>query len=268
MFRPTGDEFAGQVIVQNAGAALQPGDIIRQRLTAADGAVVDVVGQGAMPVTGRPGRPPAREETELNAVTGSTLVHRPEPRLLLPNANFRQHINVSVAVGSIAILVDAVVIHPDGDDGTFGSCTSTVVISVPGETAPRAVDAQSLAALPRTAGLRAFGTLFVVTPDPTDGRVGEELTRLEHDAPAYLAATSLPGAAGWAVRIAAPDGQLLRTGLAQALNTSRRSLGAQQDFRGSACCRGRRDHEGQEGEGRGDPGQRTGVADEFQGPAA
>jgi urease accessory protein len=206
--RPAG----GTVTVQNAAGTLIPGDVLRQRISVVDGGTIVVRGQGATVVSGAPGRGAAVEDTCLQVGVDSRLWLDASPRILTRYARFRQHIEVCVE-GS-ALLVDAVVLHPEVTDATFGGYESTVRITAP-DGQLQALDAQALDALPRVRRApRAFATAYAVgagfdVPAIIDEL--EALTVLTGDRRVYVAVSALPGEAGWTVRAAAWDGGTLRS---------------------------------------------------------
>ncbi|WP_299560623.1 urease accessory protein UreD [uncultured Mycolicibacterium sp.] len=198
------------VIIQNAAGAVIPGDRIVQRFTAVDGAVIAVRGQGATTVTGVPGGPPAAEEAVIHVDATSRLVFDPGPRILTPHARYRQQLRVHVAPGGCAVVVDAVVLHPDLTDDSFGRFESTVVVAGGGPT-PLAVDAQVLETLPRPRRApTAFASIYVVGAEA----VATTAPQAPADRRVYLAASELPNGAGGLVRVAAADGGALREAVA------------------------------------------------------
>ncbi|SNS81846.1 urease accessory protein UreD [Rhodococcoides kyotonense] len=200
-----GDAGRGRVIVQNSGASLHPGDRVEQRVSASTGARIDVVGQGAMLVTGTPGGRAGVEDTELRVDHQAHLAFRPEPRILTPYAHARQDTRVGLNGTGTVLLTDAVVVHPGVTAETFGSFRSSVTVTTGGRV--RAFDAQHASSLPfPKSGLRAFATVYLLGAGAVDVPVG--------DLPGvYAAATTLPDDVGVAVRLAATDGDTLRAGI-------------------------------------------------------
>ena len=143
------------------------------------------------------------EHTELYVDARSCLRFDPAPRILTAHARHRQHTEVCVEPGGCAVVVDAVVLHPDLDVGALGSIESTVTVRAPGG-ALLAMDAQVLDAPPMTDRFTAFGTVYFLGHGTGTG------TDVEHQG-VYTAVTDLPNGAGCAVRIAAADGGALRT---------------------------------------------------------
>lgn len=92
----------------------------------------------------------------------------PAPRILTAHARHRQRTEVCVAHRGCAVVVDAVVLHPDLDAATFGSIESTVTVRSPGG-ALLAMDAQVLDAPPVTGRFTAFGTVYFVGAGFTGG---------------------------------------------------------------------------------------------------
>jgi urease accessory protein len=113
------------------------------------------------------------------------------------------------------VLVDAVTLHPDLTDATFGSYESSVAVTAP-DGSLCALDAQRLATLPRVRrSPMAFGTVYVIGAGLDTAMTAlspslESLTELSGDRRVYVAVSDLPNDVGWAVRLAASDGGTLR----------------------------------------------------------
>lgn len=209
----------GSVTIQHCAGTVIPGDGVRQRIEVVDGGSAVVRGQGATSVSGVRGGETAVEDTRLRVDASSRLLFDPSPRILTTHARYRQRTQVCVEPGGRAVIVDAVVLHPDLTDETFGSYESSVAVIAPDGTL-LALDAQMLETTPRVRhALTAFGTVYVV-----GGGFDEAITALSpdleslgghtRDTRVYLAATDLPNQAGWAVRIAGSDGGTLRAAIA------------------------------------------------------
>jgi urease accessory protein len=212
----------GAVTIQNAAGTVIPGDVVAQRIAVVDGGDAVVRGQGATMVSGVPGGAEAVETTEVQVDATSRVVVDTAPRILTPHAHYRQRTQVCVAPGGRAMLVDAVVLHPELRAEVFGSYESTVEISaVDGRLL--ALDAQSLDGMPRVRRApRAFATLYVLGAglDTAMTALAPELEAravLSGDRTAYLGVSDLPNGAGWAVRIAAADGGVLRAAIGAAI---------------------------------------------------
>ena len=205
----------GSVTIQNCAGTIIAGDVVRQRIEVVDGGSAVVRGQGATIVSGVPGGDTAVEDTRLWVDTSSRLLFDPSPRILTAHARYRQRTQVCVEPGGRAVIVDAVVLHPDLTDETFGSYESSVAVTAPDGTL-LALDAQMLETTPRVRRApTAFGTVYVV-----GGGCDETMTALSPsveslsvhtgDTRVYLAVSDMPNQAGWAVRIAGSDGGTLR----------------------------------------------------------
>ncbi|CAN5874887.1 urease accessory protein UreD [soil metagenome] len=212
----------GSVTIQNAAGTVIPGDAIFQRIGVVDGGSAVVRGQGATMVTGVPGGAPALEETGLRVDATSRLLFDPAPRILTPHAHYRQRTHVCVAPGGRAVLVDAVVLHPELSDDMFGSYASDVEIHSE-DGSLLAHDAQFLDAMPRVRRApSAFATVYIVGTglDITMTALSsdlEALSVLAGDRSVYVGVSDLPNGAGWAVRIATSDGGILRTTISAAI---------------------------------------------------
>jgi urease accessory protein len=210
---------AGSVTIQNCAGTVIPGDFVRQRIEVVDGGSAVVRGQGATIVSGVRGGETAVEDTRLRVDTSSRLLFDPSPRILTAHARYRQRTQVCVEPGGRAVIIDAVVLHPDLTDETFGSYESSVAVTAPDGTL-LALDAQVLETTPQVRRApTAFGTVYVVGGgfDEAMTAISPDLeSRSEHtgDTRAYLAVTDLPNQVGWAVRIAGSDGGTLRAAIA------------------------------------------------------
>ncbi|MGA9872363.1 MAG: urease accessory protein UreD [Rhodococcus sp. (in: high G+C Gram-positive bacteria)] len=223
------DPGHGTVLIQNAGASLHPGDYVKQRISASGGARIDVSGQGAMLVTGVPGAGPAVEETDLRAGASTGLAYRPEPRILTEFAHVEQNTSVVLKAGASVVLTDAVIVHPDVTEESFGSFRSRVTVSTTGDI--RMFDAQHATTLPSPhSGLRAFATVYLLVGDENavssnasfDWPNGlEGLNGFDGRSGAYAAGTALPNGVGYAIRIAAAGGETLRRALETAVGLFR-----------------------------------------------
>lgn len=209
----------GAVTVQNCAGTVMAGDVVRQRIEVVDGGSAVIRGQGATIVSGVEGGATAVEDTCVRVDASSRLLFDPSPRILTADARYRQHMQVCVEPGGRAVLVDAVVLHPDLTDETFGSYESGVAVAAPDGTL-LALDAQLLETMPRVRRApTAFGTVYVVGDgfDETMTALSpnlESLSVLTGDRRVYLAVSDLPNQAGWAVRIAGSDGGTLRATVA------------------------------------------------------
>ncbi|MGE2737508.1 urease accessory protein UreD [Mycolicibacterium vaccae] len=226
VFADSAQPSVGSVTVQNAAGTLIPGDAVAQRIGVRDGGTAIVRGQGATMVAGVPGGDVAVEETEVRVDGTGRLLLDASPRILSPHAHYRQRTQAWVAPGGHAVLVDAVVLHPDLNDGVFGSYESCVEIYAH-DGRLLALDAQVLDGMPRVRRApMAFATVIVIGDD-----LDIAMTALVPDieaaaAPVLAGVSDLPNGAGWMVRLAAGDGGALRAALmaATALVPSPRSL--------------------------------------------
>lgn len=237
VFRDHTRAAVGSVIVQNCAGTVIPGDAIRQRIQVIDGGAAVVRGQGATVVSGVPGGQPALEETRLRVAAGSRLLFDPSPRILTAYARYRQCTRVSVEPGGRALVVDAVVLHPDLTDESFGSYESSVAVTAADGTL-LTLDAQMLVTKPRVRHApAAFGTVYVLGGAPDEARHWrdlEALNLLTGERRVHVAVTGLPNHAGWAVRLAASDGGTLRQTIAVVVKRCHVAVGLEQDFCGSA----------------------------------
>lgn len=206
---------AGSVTVQNAAGTLIPGDRVLQRISVTGSGQAVVRGQGATVVSGIPGGAVAVEDTGLRVDAGSRLLFDAPPRILTPSARYRQHSEVCIEPGGCALLVDAVVLHPDLTDRTFGIYESSVAVTA-ADGRLLALDAQHLTAMPRVRrALTAFATVYLLGSGFDQAMTAtspalEALSVLSGQRRVYVAASDLPNGAGWAMRIAASDGGALR----------------------------------------------------------
>jgi urease accessory protein len=216
VFPDPGLPGVGSVTIQNAAGTIIPGDFIAQRIEVIDGGSAVVRGQGATMVTGVPGGDVAIEETELRVDATSRLLLDAAPRILTPRARYRQRTRVCVMPGGRAVFVDAMVLHPELTDDLFGVYQSNVEIVGP-TGAMVALDTQHLDAMPRVRRApTSFATVYVIGTELDTAMTAltpelESLSVLTGDRRSYLGVSDLPNDAGWAVRIAASDGGVLRT---------------------------------------------------------
>jgi urease accessory protein len=209
----------GAVTIQNCAGTVIPGDVVGQRIEVVDGGSAVVSGQGATTVSGVRGGAQAVEDTRLGVDATSRLLFDPSPRILTAHARYRQRTQVCVEPGGRAVIVDAVVLHPDLTDETFGSYDSSVAVTAL-DGSLLALDAQMLETMPRVRRTpTAFGTVYVVGEgfDETMTALSpdlESLSVLIGDRRVYLAVSDLANRAGWAVRIAGSDGGTLRATVA------------------------------------------------------
>jgi urease accessory protein len=216
VFPDPGRPAVGSVTIQNAAGTVIPGDFIAQRIEVIDGGSAVIRGQGATMVTGLPDGDAAIEDTDLRVDATSRLLLDAAPRILTPHAHYRQRTRVCVMPGGRAVLVDAVVLHPALTDDLFGTYRSNVEITGAAGTM-LALDAQRLDAMPRVRRApTSFATVYVVGTELDTGMTAltpelESLSVLTGERRAYLGVSDMPNDAGWAVRIAASDGGVLRS---------------------------------------------------------
>jgi len=210
---------AGSVTIQNCAGTVIPGDVVRQRIEVVDGGSAVVRGQGATIVSGVRGGETAVEDTRLRVDASSRLLFDPSPRILTAHARYRQRTQVCVEPGGRAVVVDALVLHPDLTDEGFGSYESSIAVTAPDGTL-LALDAQMLETMPRVRHApTAFGSVYVVGGGCDEAMTAlspsiESLSVLTGDRRVYLAVSDLPNQAGWAVRIAGWNGGTLRATVA------------------------------------------------------
>jgi urease accessory protein len=216
VFRDPSRPLTGSVTIQNAAGTVIPGDVIKTRIAVVDGGSAVVRGQGATVVSGTPGGDLAVEDSRVRVAAGSSLLLDPSPRIVTPHARYRQDMQLCVEAGGRAVFVDTVVLHPDLTAADFGRYESSVAVTA-GDGSLLALDAQMMATLPRVRRApRAFGTVYIVgagldTPMTALSPKLESLSVLTGEGTVYVAVSDLPNGAGWAVRLAASDGGILRS---------------------------------------------------------
>jgi urease accessory protein len=209
----------GSVTVQNAAGTLIPGDVLTQRIAAVDGGYAVVRGQGATTVSGIPGGAVAVERTDVDVDARSRLILDASPRILTPHAHYRQRTRVCVHPGGRAMLVDALVLHPDLTGDVFGSYESSVDLRSP-EGRLLALDSQLLATMPRVRRApSAFATIYLLgmRRDAVVAAAIEALAVLAGDRRLYLGTSDLPNGVGCVVKLSASDGGILRTAIGAAM---------------------------------------------------
>lgn len=219
--RSAADPSHALVIVQGAGAGLQPGDELRAGFEAADGVRVEVRDQGATYVSGVPGGPVAREALFVRAAGASAVIIDLGTRILTPHAQLRQDCDMTVEHGAASAVVESFVLHPDTrhtPEVGFLSCTQVRVADAAGPVAIERQSFDDVALLP--AGFRAFASVIIAAP----GHLScpsciARLTAAGDSTGAYAVASELPTGAGFTFRIAASDGLALRRALAEVYTT-------------------------------------------------
>jgi urease accessory protein len=196
------------VIVQSSGGAVNEGDRLEQRLHLAPGSAVHFATQAATVVHRAREGMAARETIELSIGESAFLEYMPEPRILFPEAELHQQIDVDCDPGGNAIVSDGFTLHdPAGEGRGFRRFASQTRVRVGGEMV--LIDRFDISgATPLR--MAAFGSLIVITRRPIDAI--ELSKRLSGLAGLYAAAGSLPSGSGIAIRFAAQDLRALRTG--------------------------------------------------------
>ncbi len=217
VFPHEGGADPAQVIVQSGSGGIITGDLLRQRLTAAEGAHARVLGQGAVSVHRRGARAGAGEHLQMEAATGAWLENLAEPRVLFDGSDFTQRTTIDARGGSM-IAVESIVAL----DGAF-SYESEFDIRAEGETVARERMRVHAGDLPR--GMSAFGLVLFVGGDSSAPPDLDDRWRAWHSefgsSRVYGTVSPLPFEAGLSVRVAAVDGRLLRTALAAAIGVLR-----------------------------------------------
>lgn len=216
VFRDPARPLTGSVTIQNAAGTVIPGDTVRTQISVVDAGSAVVRGQGATVVSGIPGGDLAVEDTRVRVTAGCSLRLDPSPRIVTPHARYRQYTQLCVENGGRAVLTDTVVLHPDLTAANFGRYESTVAVTA-ADGSLLAHDAQMMATLPRVRRApKAFGTVYIVGVglDTTMTALSPELESLSvlaGESRVYVAVSDLPNQAGWAIRLAASDGGILRS---------------------------------------------------------
>lgn len=218
------------VILQTSSGALHGEDHLRQRFHVRSGAAGHVTTQGASPVHRADPGLTARETVGIRIEDGGFLEYLPEPRILFPDAALEQTIEISCAVGGVALISDAFTIHdPMASGRCFRRFTSTMILCCGGPD-PLLVDCFDIHefARGRTAEFTAFGSVLLVTPGRTEGieALADDLSAtLATIRDLYGAASLLPGeATGLGVRMAGRNLRAVRAGLHAVWITARRHL--------------------------------------------
>lgn len=214
------------VILQSASGAILAGDRLRQRVDVGSGAALHLTTQAATAVHAMPDGRWAEESMEL-AATGAFVEYLPEPRILFPEADLRQSLVITVDREATVLAGDGFTLHdPSGRARPFRRLASATVLRRPdGRTLAvdrYDIDGASLDASP----WRAHGSLALLCPPDA---LAAEPTLAALDAAAtiagvYAGASTLPNEAGFWVRIAAHDGEALRSAMRNIWATARRLL--------------------------------------------
>jgi urease accessory protein len=211
--------------VQSSSGALQRGDRLRQRIEVGARAAAHITAQGATAVHAA-ALDGAEETVSLRVGAGGCLEYMPEPRVLFPDAELTNTLDLDCAPDGIALISDAFTWHdPRGAGRLPRRLRATTAIRIGGGDAV-AIDSMELDdfAAPRC-GFAAFGGLMIVAP----GRLAPALVDALNPAIAgldglYGAASALPGDIGVSVRLAGRDLRALRAGVALAWEWSRTAL--------------------------------------------
>ena len=221
MFAVDGDHSAAMLIVQTVSGGLIGRDCVNQSLTVCSGARVEVRGQGAIIVTGASDRPGVTESCMLRVQRGAFLHYRPELRTLFPSARLHQRSEAWVEHGGALLFSDSVVLHPTVTAANFGELLTDVRVhhrfASDGIGTALSAEVQGMRSLPPLAAqYRAFGTVYLIAPGSpvTAATTIKELSLQVESLPgAYASVIVLPSDAGIAVRMAALDGERLRTAM-------------------------------------------------------
>jgi urease accessory protein len=204
--------------LQSASGGLYRGDDVELEIMAAAGAAVHVTTQAATVVHDCRGAT-ARQAVRLDAGEASFVAFTPDPLVLFPGAALAASVDLRLASGATAILVDGVCRHaPAGAGGVFERYESAVSVF---DAAGRlvvcdrgAVAGGDLAGAASPLGpWSAFGNAWLLGPAdrlPDPGRVEAAAA----NAGCLAGAGAAPNAAGLAVRLLAADGGALSRGLA------------------------------------------------------
>lgn len=222
------ENWAGafRLIPQVAGAGMLSGDFVRQRLSLGPGACLRLESAGAMQVLAGD-RGPARVEWHYNLGPGATLILDAEPFVLMRRAHLDLRSLVHMSPGASVLAAD-MVCHSHDDPVAFGQWrTETSVVQ---GNALSFTDRQSV--LPES-GARvhslpdrssAFGTIWCVGPIALAAQTVAEI----EGGSCPIAVTPLRAGAGYALRVAAPDGGTLRSVCRRVLMELERRLVAHQ----------------------------------------
>jgi urease accessory protein UreH len=222
------DDLPCTLILQTGSGGLIGGDVVRQRVSAHDGARAEVVGQGAMSVHGaHDDRAGVMEHVTLRVGVASLLHYRPEIRILFPRARLRQQTIAVVEPGGALVFSDALVLHPAVNETNFGDLISDVRVAsalADGGSGSHlyacgpflSEEIQGFHSVPPFVLIyRAFATVYLIAPHSSRFTVvalDAIATQVESIPGVYASVLVLPSEAGIAVRMAAEDGEKLRRG--------------------------------------------------------
>jgi urease accessory protein len=227
-----GDAQTVTVIVQSVSSTINAGDFLTQSVHVEPFARARMRGQGAVSVHTAKGDIHSAEDVALVVERGGYLEFLPECRILFPASVFEQDLQIDVAPGGAAIVVDGFVVGR-GIDGVFTSYASTLHITSDGtalarETVRLAGSVFQASSLPDHT---AHGLVILAMPgmdESADFNVDLFSDPVAMSPDLYMAVFPLPNGAGLAGRIAATDGRMLRQGIAICVEEFRRvARGAQ-----------------------------------------
>jgi urease accessory protein len=227
-----GDAQTVTVIVQSVSSTINAGDFLTQSVHVEPFARARMRGQGAVSVHTAKGDIHSAEDVALVVERGGYLEFLPECRILFPASVFEQDLQIDVAPGGAAIVVDGFVVGR-GIDGVFTSYASTLHITSDGTTLARETVrlAGSVFQASSLPDHTAHGLVILAMPgmdESADFDVDLFSDRVARSPDLYMAVFPLPNGAGLAGRIAATDGRLLRQGIAICVEEFRRvARGAQ-----------------------------------------
>lgn len=210
------------LIPQVAGAGLLAGDDVRQRICVEQDAALHLVSAGAMLTYGAPGDEQCRSNWSIELKSGARAVVASEPYVLFDDADLCLRQSISLAEDATFIGCEGVVrARPD----TPCSWNSEATVCRP-DGSILFIDRQRAHAetLKRHAKFdgswRAFGTVLILTPirERTDQII--ELAGNLTIKGVALGACQTRGASGACIRIAASDGQGLRTAMSRMVDMS------------------------------------------------
>ncbi len=212
-------------IVQSSSGAVHGEDRLSQSIHVRADAAAHVTTQGASAIHRAGPGLAASESVAVRVEAGGYLEYLPEPRILFPDADLVQTLDVDCAPGAVALVGDAFTFHdPAYRGGSFRRFVSTITVRLDGGR-PVMIDRMDITGgRGGTSGFAAFGSLTLVAPGRVEAdraRCDELMRELAIIPDLYAAASPLPGggagnaneSAGLGMRFAGRDLRAVRSGM-------------------------------------------------------
>ncbi|MAC79073.1 MAG: urease accessory protein ureD [Rhodobacteraceae bacterium] len=213
------------VILQSSSGAMNGDDRLSQRIVVARDAAAHVATQAATVVNRADPGMGTSEKIDLQVDAGGYLEFLPDPRILLPGAVLTQRLDLALAPGGAAIVLDSFALHrPQGMAPAPVRYRSDIILRRPGGR-PMVFDRQALPDPVPEAPCHA-GLYLAWDAAPEDLRAFcDGVSRgVETVQGLYGAASPLPNGMGVGVRLVGQGAQALREGIDLTWRSGRQAL--------------------------------------------